>query len=303
MPIPIGTGDGDGGSGGGADDLADVTLQSFTATPSNIGPFGASTLHWHVNGVNSRVRILLNTSVVAAVGTTSVSPAVSANYTLSAAAGNARKVLGHVIVQVERSTCEEEQLGNLLQLLHSVIYSGIANPTDPKFKTYWIEDPTGQNLTVTLSDDPLARIKIHMYFFVVLDKWYLPNPSVTMDLEFGLGAANGSIIAVAPVSNASVDEGLIGWLLSFYAMLALAAASGDAQKAGRQIIDGLMTYINTVLVHPPAGKKVRSAIAEYRDGNPFFGFIACDTGDQGLNFVLSDLVEVAAKVERTQVQT
>lgn len=267
QPAPIGTGD-DGG-GNGADDLADVTLGDFTASPTAIGPFGTSTLHWHVNGVKPRVQVLLNTSKVTAVGTTAVQPAVTATYTLSAVAGTARKTLGHVTVSVERSTCDESSLGNLLPLLYQQIFIQIANPTDPDYRTYWAPDPKNPILSVTFSDTPVPRIKIHMYFYVEVPRWYVPNAAITMDLEFGLGALNGALIAVAPTSSASVDEGLLGWILEPYVMIPLAMASGDAQRAGMAAIDGLLTYINTVLVHPSPGKKVRSAIAEYRNGSPF----------------------------------
>jgi hypothetical protein len=290
---PIGTGG--GGDGSGADDLSDVTLGFFTANPTAIGPFDISTLAWHVVGVKPRVRVLLDTSVVAAAGSAIVQPAVTAGFTLSAASGQARKTLGHVTVTVDRATCDEQEIPNLLELLRQQIIIAIANPQDPKYKTYWPVSPDDPKiLSVTLSNDALPRIQIHMYFGVVIPHWYVPNAGVTVDLAFGLGVQNGAFIAVAPTSEASVDEGLFGWLLGPYLMIALAMAGDSARAAGFKAIQHLVGYINRVEIIPSPGKAVRSAVVEYRNGRPFFGFVECGLGTKGPTVILSELSQIVS---------
>jgi hypothetical protein len=298
MPIAaIGTGGGGGGDGGGsgADDLADVTLASFTANPAAIGPFDTSTLQWSVHGVKPRVRVLLDTTEVTAAGSAVVQPAVSAGYTLSAASGLARKTLGHATVDVERSTCSETEMLNLLANLRTQLFDAIANPKDPKFKTFWPPPAAGADpLSVTLSDEQFARIVIHMSFLVEIPKWYSPNLSVTLDLSFGLAVVNGAFIAVVPTSEASVNAGVIGWLLGPYVMFALAMAQSDAVSAGFKIIQALITYVNMIEYHPDVGKAARSAIAEYRNGAPFVGYVQCALGTQGQTLILSETATVAS---------
>src|ERR1700733_184208 len=115
MATPLlGSGNNGGDGDGSADNLENVSLNSFTASPSAIGPFGVSDLAWSVAGVKSPVRVLLDASAVPAIGHTVVQPVATQGYNLSAISGQARKPLGHVTVTVDRSSCEESSLGNLL---------------------------------------------------------------------------------------------------------------------------------------------------------------------------------------------
>jgi hypothetical protein len=133
-----------------------------------------------------------------------------------------------------------------------------------------------------------------MKFGVVIPHWYVPNAGVTLDLAFGLGVQNGAFIGVAPTSEATVDEGLLGWFLGFYLMFAPAMAGDSAKAAGFKVIQALVGYINLVLVHPSPGKAMRSAVVEYRNGRPFFGYIECGLGTTGPTVILSELSNTIA---------
>ena len=70
----------------GLDLLEEVELKSFTATPTAIGPFGASVLRWEVAGP-SGVNVQLGQRAVAKSGEQVVQPTVSSIYRLNARVG------------------------------------------------------------------------------------------------------------------------------------------------------------------------------------------------------------------------
>jgi hypothetical protein len=284
----LGTGGSGGGGDGGADNLEDVTLDFFTATPTSIGPFDTSSLGWHVNGVTPRVRIFLDNTQVGAAGSAIVQPSVTTGYQLSAISGVARKMLGHVTVQVDQSTCDEVELINILTGIRELIVINIRNPPDSTYKTYWAPDPdvTPSILTVGLNTtDGPPRIDINMTFRVKTPQWYVPNPDVTMALSVGLGILRGDYISVVPTANVSVTMGFLGWLAGIPLAIALAMASGDAQRKGLKIIRDIISYLNRVFHSPSSGKTLQRMVMEYRNGKPFIGYIECSPGARGITIV------------------
>src|SRR5258705_7617866 len=87
--------DGAGGIDDSVDILGEVTLESFKANPTNIGPFGASVLSWSVNGP-AGFHVKLASQDVAKTGTRVVQPPATTSYRLSAHAGQASRTLGTV---------------------------------------------------------------------------------------------------------------------------------------------------------------------------------------------------------------
>ena len=294
-PAPIGTGGGGDGEGGGADALEDVTLGHFTADPTAIGPFAHSLLSWHVNGVKPPVQVLLDTTQVTAAGQAVVQPPLTASYTLSANAGAARKILGHVTVSVNTSTCDEVELLNLLPLLKQQVILAIQEQSD----LYWspgsrLDDPN--ILSVSLSDEPLPRILIRAFFRRRIA--WVPDPYVTLELAFGLGIQNGKFVAVAPSSNGTVEFDRLAWFLAAVPLeiaLTLNHAHEKATQGGYDLIAGLIQYINTAELHPSSGKSPRYAVVTHRDGRPFIGYVECSVGPQGVTVVLTDAASTMSR--------
>jgi hypothetical protein len=286
QPALIGT-NGDGDGSGGVDDLEDVTLEHFTANPTAIGPFEHSTLSWRINGVKPRVQILLNNTQVSAVGNAIVNPAVTASFTLAAKSGAARRTLGHVTVNVDTATCEEVELINLLPALRQQVILAIANRTD----TYWPSNLNDPNiLSVGLTDEPLPRVYVRAVFRQRLANF--PDPWVTLELSFGLAIQNGVFVAVAPSSKGTVEFDKVTWFLGGILLglaLAVSNANERATKAGTELIDGLIQYINVVQLHPSAHKAPRAAVVTHRNGQPFIGYVECAVGKRGVTVVFSDV--------------
>ena len=131
--LPVNDAPQGGGGNGNIDLLEGVSLRYFTATPTALGPFDSSVLSWHVDGVKSGVRVLLDTTTVAAVSQSTVQPPHSTPFFLSAAAGSARKALGTVTVTVDETTCKETEILNAFFFMRNQLIAQInGNP-----QTYW----------------------------------------------------------------------------------------------------------------------------------------------------------------------
>src|SRR4051812_3096142 len=79
--------------------LEQVKLDHFTVSPTQIGPFGASTLSWKATGPVG-FHLELGNSNVPKTGTRTVQPVNTSTFILTAVAFQARRVLGRVTVQV-----------------------------------------------------------------------------------------------------------------------------------------------------------------------------------------------------------
>lgn len=84
--------------------LQQVELESFTATPSTIAPFGQSELRWRVSAPTS-VRIELDGRKVSRIASQVVRPATTRTFALVARASTLSSLLGQRTVQVDLGVC------------------------------------------------------------------------------------------------------------------------------------------------------------------------------------------------------
>jgi hypothetical protein len=104
--------DGPGGGGSPIEDhalecLTETRLNSFTATPASIAPFGGPvTLKWSVSKPSGcGVAVRLNGQTVPLSGSREVAPSVTTHYGLVASIGGLSTSLGGVTVNVDTSAC------------------------------------------------------------------------------------------------------------------------------------------------------------------------------------------------------
>ncbi|HET8646875.1 MAG TPA: hypothetical protein VFO85_15375 [Vicinamibacteria bacterium] len=95
--------------------LAQLRLRRFTASPVTIHPFETATLSWDVGvppSVSDEIAVTFSVAgaVVPATGTRPVSPLAAGAFLLEARSPNARRVLGHAIVNVDVTDCRFEVL-------------------------------------------------------------------------------------------------------------------------------------------------------------------------------------------------
>jgi hypothetical protein len=268
------------------DKLTDVRLNSFTATPSTIGPFGASLLKWSVGGVKPGVRVLLDNGQVPAASQRTVQPQSTHVYRLAAAAGSARKPLGTATVQVNVSTCADAELFGAFDFMRNLLKAAI----DDEPTTYW-SGFGSDKLSVEAKD---GKIVFHMLFRKRLNN--VPDLWVDLDGFFGLAVVDGQFVATGVSAEGSAQFPRWFWFLGgFIAGLALAINEAD-EKATEQayaFVDRLVSLLNFLRI-PTEGKQPRSVQIGHRDGAPAITYVECaDTELQVLADALSGQVILA----------
>jgi hypothetical protein len=273
-----------------ADILGEVSLQSFSAQPSAIGPFGASVLRWAVTGpVGFRVK--LNAQFVDKTGEQIVQPIGSTIYRLSAHAGQASKSLGSVQVTVDRSSCESFEIGNPRSAIEAPVRQGIADSEDLYFRRG--AAPGGvvpPELTITFSP---GRIRLQMRLKKRLKEWYIPNPNVDVDLSFGLVVRDGVMVAAA--EQISVDVSVPFWVWAYPGAIpglaiAIGMAKDDARKRLHDTIQGLAQVLDAFAVRPPGKRLSTVRIDDGNNGGGVVEFTACT---QDLMVRFADISQVS----------
>lgn len=108
--------------------LGDVTVNSFTASPSTIRPGGASTLKWDVTlPQGCAVKLFLNGSAVSKSGSRSVEPTTTTNYRLVGKMLTVQQQLRAVNVNVDTSQCITQSVdeATVRQMLQTLIKSSL----------------------------------------------------------------------------------------------------------------------------------------------------------------------------------
>jgi len=256
---------GGGGFDNGVDILGDVTLESFKARPTSIGPFGASVLSWSVSGpVGFHVK--LDFQDVAKSGTRAVQPASTTTYRLSAHAGQASRTLGTVQVAVDRSSCETYDIGNPQSAMTAPLRQGILQSGDLYFRS-------SPGLSITFSP---GRILIKLRLGKEINNF--PNPDVDIDASFGLAVHDGSLAPVAEQISVDISVPWYAWLAPGAPIglaIAIDMSRDSARKKMHDTIQGLVQVLGFYGT-PPQGKRLSTVRVD--DGNNGAGvveFTAC----------------------------
>lgn len=270
--------------GDGLDTLDEVSLESFTAQPTNIGPFGASVLTWSVTGPSGGFNVKLNSQTVPKTSTQVVHPTSNALFRLSAHARQASKPLGSVTVTVDRTSCVTYDIANPQSAIRAPLRRGISQSDDLYFRS----DP---GLSVTFSP---GRILIKLRLKKEVNNF--PNPDVDIDTSFGLAVNNGVLEPIA--EQISVDISFPWWAwLAPGAPIALAIAIDMGKDSARkkmhetiQDVVQLLAFFGT----PPAGKRLSTVRVD--DGNNGAGVIEFTACSQDLLVKLADLSQSHSEV-------
>ncbi len=242
------------------DILGEVSLTSFKANPTHIGPFGASVLAWSVKGP-SGFHVKLNGLQVAKSGQQVVHPTSTTHYRLSAHARQASRTLGNVQVAVDRASCETFEINNPRSVIQAPVRAGILNSENLYFR-----NSTGP----AVSFSP-GRIRLELWLGQRVD--YFPNPSIYIDASFGLAVQNGTLEAVGELISVDVSVPFWAWAMpGALPGLAIAISMGkdSVRKRMHEAIQGLGQLLNAFAL-PPAGKRLSTVRVD--DGNNGAGII------------------------------
>lgn len=217
--------------------LEQVTLKHFAANPVNIDPFGVSTLGWHVDGPGG-FRVKIDGLQVSKSGTRSVQPRETHTFRLYAFAGQASKFLGLATVNVNLARCISRESSLIDELVAGVLKQEIDKRNDIYFRN-------GSKPQVTITPDSIRFI---LRLASVQNNF--PDPSVDIDVSFGLGVAADDLVAfrrkLVPVAvNISVDVSVPWWVwlipgVQIGLAIALDMARDSARKEMQTIVNRLV---------------------------------------------------------------
>lgn len=237
--------------GGDGDILGEVSLTSFRAAPSTIGPFGASLLSWSVAGpAGSRWHVALDYTTVPKSGQFVVQPTSTQTYQLTAHSGHWRKPLGSVQVVVDRTTCEAWPI-----YPRSTLERGI-RATIKQMPDYFLKPPLRQG------DEPLivsfSEGRIHVYLHVGVRR--LPvSASARIRASFGVAIEGNTLIPVNEQIDIAIGVPL--WLRlfgSFPLAIRLDMEKDSAEKKIHAMIQDLGRLLTANATPTPAGKRLNT---------------------------------------------
>jgi hypothetical protein len=227
----------------GVEILDQVSLKFFTANPSSIDPFGASTLRWQVDGPPG-CRVKMDGLQVAKSGTRSVQPRQTHTFRLNATAGQASKFLGSATVNVNLAQCISRDSSLIDELVAGVLKQEIDKRDDIYFRG-------GSKPQVTIAPD---RIRFVLRLASVLNNF--PDPSVDIDVSFGLGVAADDLVffrrKLVPIAvSISVDVSVPWWAwLIPGAQIGLAIALDMARDSARKEMQAIVNRLVDEVISP-----------------------------------------------------
>lgn len=178
-----------------AEALANVSLQSFTATPASIRPFGSSTqLKWKIQRpTGSIVRLFLQGATISTTGTRSVSPDQTTVYRIVAKASTLQRILGSVTVNVDTSACLSSSIpeSTIQQTVRDTIATQLPSNDQLSQRSPATVEVATNGITVKL------RLQAAINNFA--------DPDINVDFRFTLGVASGQAIVTIASFNTDVS--------------------------------------------------------------------------------------------------
>jgi hypothetical protein len=225
-------------NGGGIDQsalntLAQVKLQQLSATPTQIGPFGESTVRWSVSGTATGVTVTLNGVAVDAAGSQLVQPLVTTPYTLAARAGPYARTLGTIAVQVDLDACQI--IPQPAGVLHTILSNFVRNVVLQHDTSLYFREYQATVNGVTTLETYVPQITFLpglMQIVLNLGKSVndFPDPSIDVTIVMGLGIVDGVLQASGSVVTGTVSEPWWAYALPG-AVIWLGMMVSDAQDA------------------------------------------------------------------------
>jgi hypothetical protein len=242
----------------GADVLGEVRLVSFKAEPDHIGPFGASTLSWEVEGPASGFQVRLGSLPVPRTGSKVFQPIRTTSYRLSAHAVEASRTLGSVTVTVDEGGCSSYEP----ILKPRVTYGGLLTGEIQKIPKVYFRNA---GPTVTLSSGEIAfnlRLGYEVPYFV--------NPDVDVDASFGLSVVDGALVATGESISVKIDVPFWAWAVPGAVpglAIAIDMARDKVEKNAPHAVTGLVAVTNYFTsVVEPAGTRLRTVRIDAGNG-------------------------------------
>lgn len=175
--------------------LAEVSLQSFTATPATITPFGAdSVLKWKIQRPpGSIARFLLQGATIGTTGSRTVSPNQTTVFRIVAKASILQRALGSVTVNVDTSACISSSIPEsaVRQQVRDAMTAQLASISQLSQRSPASVEVASNGITVKL------RLAIAINNFA--------DPDLNVDFRFTLGGSSGQSVVTITSFNTDVS--------------------------------------------------------------------------------------------------
>ncbi|HEX5009373.1 MAG TPA: hypothetical protein VFY71_03145 [Planctomycetota bacterium] len=234
--------------------LQQVELESFTATPSTIAPFGKSELRWRVNAP-AGVHLELDGHQVPRTGSQVVHPGLTRTFKLVARASTLSSDVGQVTVVVDLGACIQITLSeaDVQAKLLEVVEMLMAQDPQLTLRSPPVVDVTPAGIVMKL------RFEIHVK--------HSRNPDFNIDALIGLAVDSDGIAPFFREFSADLDfsfwEDALNILIDatagtlaggpFIHIAASQAETAAREKARRDILDGIAGGIAEFLLIAPPG--------------------------------------------------
>jgi len=249
--------------------LEQIQLQSFTAEPDALQPFGQADLSWDVAGPDG-FGVTLNGLPVERVAHMTVAPRVSTGYALSAYAGTGTKPLASLGISVDTASCMtvEASPGFRNSLLQDCIGSAL-----------------GANADLSLASDATPSLQsrlwftqgamnLVLYFLVETHEavFHRVGLEVTISTGFNIDG-NGKIVAADTNIVASIDPGSAA-IVGLFVDLHLGDKANTARMDFQTLVEAIPTFISFgYLIDPKLRYQNISIPGDPAD--PPFTIVAC----------------------------
>lgn len=246
-------------SGGGVEVLEYVELVSFTATPPQIGPFGASQLRWEITGPQLGFVVRLNGATVARVGQEIVQPPQTATYRLSAVSAGVTKFLGIVSLDVDKSGCQTTSLFSPEVAIKGFLSGQLASRSD-----------------VTIEGAPSVAFSPGTIEFRL--QFAVRGGDATIGASLGLRVQGGHVVSEPKSIQSDIDfrswEAFLG-LFSASVSNAMDQGRAAVAKAAQDLVTGLGEYLDFLAVCPQGFVKNSVSIGVDDQGHGTIDVQAC----------------------------
>jgi hypothetical protein len=277
--------------------LDEVSVQSFTATPSTIAPFSSTTIRWSVTAPQG-VTIAMNEFPGPNSGERTFSPTTTSTFHLTAKVGRYTKNIAAVTVHVDLAQCLTLDSNQLPQLLSDQITASInADPT-LYFRLTSVPGPLGLGQIVQSTPGVTITLdEIHIGLSLGKRVDYFPDPDIEITTTFALEvvadatshAGVRSIVAYGRTINVDVSFPWYAWAIPGAAVALPIVIDGIKEKATKNAEQMIATIVgppgpplpdaprnlNTFFV-PPAGlEKHDVKLYVDPDGKGIFAVVFC----------------------------
>ncbi len=256
--------------------LEHIQLQSFTAKPDALQPFGEAEISWEVTGPDG-FGVTLNGLPVQRSAHMTVAPRVSTGYALSAYAGTGTKPLASLGISVDTVSCitVEASPGFRKSLLQDCVGSALGANADLSLAP--TDGALGSNLPQLQPQLWFTQGAMNLKLYLMVDTHNTVAGPLGLDVTISTNFiidGGGKIVPADTGIVATVDPGVILDIAGLFVNLHMGDKANAARMDFQKLVDAIPQFISIgYLIDPNMRYQNISIPGEPAD--PPFTIVAC----------------------------